>query len=842
MATEVDRLIVTLEARLGAYEANMRRGQQVTAQRLGAMEARFAAFSRNVNNSASSAAIGMGAALGGLGAYLGVRQLQEYADGWTTITRALTAGEEVFGMRLRSAEELNRLANESRVDNEAYAKLYIRTAAATRELGVAEADVAKVTTTVAQALKLGSASASEQASTMLQLSQALQKGKLDGDEFRTVMENAGIIQELLADKLKVSKGAIIEMAAAGKLKVGELFAALRDGGEKVNRIFQQMPTTIDEAFTVLRNSVEQYIGNLDKASGASKSFTGLLGAMARNMETVGDAALTLGAALLATFGGGALRTLVAISSRLVTLPGLLAGGAAAAVLFGDQATLNMDIFNQRLAQGADLATAMHGALNDASAGVPTIAEHFRALGIVIGEDLMASITTIASALTGQEISWDQLKGAALRAVQGIVGGVKTMVTLIGAAPQGLYLYGKMAIERFGNAIISGLQRVIDLAVAGINKLMDAFEMLPDWIVSKSERIKAPKLELFDEKGTIDGISAFSREVDRSIDANFDFERYNAKAKELAMQRLTLQWAPVNTPTAKPVYPGGGGDGKNKKSPFDREVRQVEESIRALEMESRMLGSSAFEAERARAAQDLLNAAKREGLKITPQLLSQIDQLSTAYATAKTEAERLKETFEEIKSFSSDALKGFITDLKEGKSGSEALSGALDKLANKLIDMAVNALVQDALGPLIGSALGGGFGAGSAVAFGFADGGIASNGRPVPLPRFAGGGVSRSAAIFGEAGPEAAVPLPDGRRIPVDLRIPRLPDVAGMAQGGRVVVAVEASSELDARIKSVSGAAVADGISRAAPEIVKASVGATEKAFPGMIGRAQKRKL
>ena len=35
--------------------------------------------------------------------------------------------------------------------------------------------------------------------------------------------------------------------------------------------------------------------------------------------------------------------------------------------------------------------------------------------------------------------------------------------------------------------------------------------------------------------------------------------------------------------------------------------------------------------------------------------------------------------------------------------------------------------------------------------------------------FADGGIANGPSIFGEAGPEAAVPLPDGRRIPVDLR-------------------------------------------------------------------------
>jgi hypothetical protein len=37
-----------------------------------------------------------------------------------------------------------------------------------------------------------------------------------------------------------------------------------------------------------------------------------------------------------------------------------------------------------------------------------------------------------------------------------------------------------------------------------------------------------------------------------------------------------------------------------------------------------------------------------------------------------------------------------------------------------------------------------------------------------MPLFAKGGIARTASIFGEAGAEAAVPLPDGRTIPVTL--------------------------------------------------------------------------
>jgi len=51
---------------------------------------------------------------------------------------------------------------------------------------------------------------------------------------------------------------------------------------------------------------------------------------------------------------------------------------------------------------------------------------------------------------------------------------------------------------------------------------------------------------------------------------------------------------------------------------------------------------------------------------------------------------------------------------------------------------------------------------------FAEGGVMTPQGPRKLKRYSSGGVSKEAAIFGEAGPEAAVPLPDGRRIPVKL--------------------------------------------------------------------------
>lgn len=284
-----------------------------------------------------------------LGAYVSTREILDYANAWTRVERNLASSQQVFGVALMSADELTQLAGDARIDVEAYGKTYVRTAAAIRDYGMGSDEAARITTTLAKALKLGSASASEQASVLMQFSQALQKGRLDGDEFRTVMENAGVIQELLAERLGVSKGAIISMAKEGKLGIGELAGAMLDGGAQVDRIFNAMPATVDEAMTVMSNAMSQYIGKLNKATGATQGVVDVTAIAARNLETIGDLALVTGAALATAYAPGMIANVTAFgvaAAAAVSPVGLLlatiGGGYAAFKLFGDDIKVTGD--------------------------------------------------------------------------------------------------------------------------------------------------------------------------------------------------------------------------------------------------------------------------------------------------------------------------------------------------------------------------------------------------------------------------------------------------------------------------------------------------------------------
>jgi hypothetical protein len=107
-------------------------------------------------------------------------------------------------------------------------------------------------------------------------------------------------------------------------------------------------------------------------------------------------------------------------------------------------------------------------------------------------------------------------------------------------------------------------------------------------------------------------------------------------------------------------------------------------------------------------------------------------------------------------------------------------------------------------------------------FGFAKGGVMTPNGPRSLPRFAGGGISNTPAIFGEAGPEAAVPLPDGRSIPVK-----------MQGGGGTVV----NFNIDARGAEVGVEERIDAVLRQRwPEMKNDAVSSSVGAVNSMAGR------
>lgn len=169
--------------------------------------------------------------------------------------------------------------------------------------------------------------------------------------------------------------------------------------------------------------------------------------------------------------------------------------------------------------------------------------------------------------------------------------------------------------------------------------------------------------------------------------------------------------------------------------------------------------------------------------------------------------------------------------------SDAVGNMLRRIADLIIELYVLKPLVESIFGAMGSSGGGSVGGLIGGLLGFANGGVMTSTGPRALPRYARGGVSNTAAIFGEAGPEAAVPLPDGRRIPVDLRIPNVPASASKI-GGQTVFNVS----VDARGASdpvAVEAAVRRGVNELRKEIPSLAVSsvAAAKVKGGSTGRA-----
>lgn len=187
----------------------------------------------------------------------------------------------------------------------------------------------------------------------------------------------------------------------------------------------------------------------------------------------------------------------------------------------------------------------------------------------------------------------------------------------------------------------------------------------------------------------------------------------------------------------------------------------------------------YAVEKARAGQELLNAAQKAGLKITPELRAEISLAAEQFAMAAVEANQLAEAQEEIKRTADEwrdtekaALRGIVDDLIAGKSAADAFAGALKKIGDKLLDMAFDGLFTGMFKSNGGSFLGG-------LIPGFANG-----------TNFAPGGV----ALVGERGPEL-VNLPRGSQVIPNHAISNPVASGGWGRGSTVV---NFSPQIDAR--------------------------------------------
>lgn len=160
-----------------------------------------------------------------------------------------------------------------------------RIASQSKELGLSYEDLISVTSTLEGAFKLGGASAAETSSAMMQLGQSFASGKVQGDEFRSVAENAPVVLDLLSQALGVTRGELQEMAQSGELTSQVLAQGLLQIAPQVAEQVQSMGGTVSDETTRMMNAWSELLAEFSKTSGASEALRDALQAVTSFMES-----------------------------------------------------------------------------------------------------------------------------------------------------------------------------------------------------------------------------------------------------------------------------------------------------------------------------------------------------------------------------------------------------------------------------------------------------------------------------------------------------------------------------------------------------------------------------
>ena len=293
-------------ADLARLEARLKRLQSTTA-----LVSPKTTSLASASQGSSGSNFGLGSAAAGLGGYFTVKEVQEYADAWTSAGNKIRAASEVSGMQVRSLEELNVMANSTRSSLEGTVDLYAKLVRSSQGVAASELEVAKATETVTKAFKAGGSTTQEQIAGIVQLGQALGSGVLQGDELRSIRENAPLIAQAIAKEFKTTVGGLKKLGEEGELVAPRVFKAIINGSKDIDAAFNATNSTIADGFTRIKNALTEYIGTADKSNGATGMLVAGLTKLADNFETVADVTLKFAAVIASAFIGRAIGGMLA---------------------------------------------------------------------------------------------------------------------------------------------------------------------------------------------------------------------------------------------------------------------------------------------------------------------------------------------------------------------------------------------------------------------------------------------------------------------------------------------------------------------------------------------------
>lgn len=667
-------------------------------------------------------------AFAGAIAAAGIGSISNLADEWSDLSSRVNLAAGSVDKGAAVMERLKEVANDTYSSLRLTTESYIENAQTLRALGKSTQDALDYTTALNNAMVISGAKGERAASVQRALSQAMALGKLSGDQLNTIISQGGVVAQALADELGINVLQLRKFGAEGKITGNVIYNALTKRMEQFERQAADMPATIGDAFQRIQNNVLSFVGGMDQASGASGALAGVLLTVADNVDriivTVGTAVTAfgtyyVGAMAVATIATGGLTGALTLLRRA-----LIATGIGALVVAAGELVY-------QLLEARRASDSWGEAFQKVAGRIKLLYEGLK--------------WTFYALVDGMKSAWASGMAFILKSTQATFGPI---ADLLGVAFGG-----------FGEAISELKKDASDFSAnAG------------DQLVIAGEKFAAAFADF--DSGALANLSGDAGAAAKNI-----------VEVDKAAQKAAKSYASI--------------------------VLAAKERLAQMELEEQLVGKTGVAADVMRMKLDMLYDAQKKGLTLSSAQISELNGLADAYGAvaervaalqlmeeARFERAQLfrspidasiasdlrnagiemdsvagqayasfKKTTDQIslaKDMTKDFASGFVSDILNGKSAMEALTGALQNLANKLIDMALDQLINGLFSNLLG-VVGGGGGAFSPNT---------TLGGFIGLPGHATG-TANTGGVRGQVagivhGQEAVIPLPSGGDIPVRL--------------------------------------------------------------------------
>lgn len=441
--------------------------------------------------------------------------------------------------------------------------------------------------------KISGASVEEATSAMYQLTQAMASGKLQGDEFRSIMENAPMLAQSIAQEMGMSVGQLKELSSQGLITADIIKNALYGSAEETNQKFAEIPMTFADIGQSIQNQfiqaftpVLEQLASITSSGEFMAAFEGV-GIAIRGVAAVAQVSIGV---IVATFNsmkvvvstvGNIIKsfaTLIATSMPVVAaaIVGVTAAFIAQRAIVAAHSTILATLTVKTLAYRT--AAIVTTAATKAWAAAKT------ALGvaILVTTGLMVGLSASASILRGlyAALRTGTLLASAAQAVFNAVLMANPIPIVVGLLATLAAAFGlsKAAAGGFSETMSAVWSSVVHTAVWGVNKIIEAL----NWLIAKLNSVGEKVAKFFGGTFTaIQQVDTISADVAQDIvNKGVDIASQITSGLDGGGGGLDVGGGGGGGGSDAGSGKGGkgGGGGKGKGEDLAKEAKQIHEKI------------------------------------------------------------------------------------------------------------------------------------------------------------------------------------------------------------------------------------------------------------------------